>query len=174
MAKLNVYVPDDLKRRMDKVKEPVNWSSLACEAFERKLGEIAEKKKVKAIDDVVQRLRASKIEDVSDLQKQGHDDGVDWAKHRATARELRRLDKVVQDCRGIGKAFNVVGSSAYCSGDHFVMAVMGDEQFSREDSYAFWETNAGRESEELQGEADYVCGFAEGALEVWNEVQDKI
>jgi hypothetical protein len=33
MAKLNVYVPDDLKRKMDAVKEPVNWSSLACSAF---------------------------------------------------------------------------------------------------------------------------------------------
>ena len=33
------YVPDDLKRRMDEA-EGVNWSPLACGAFEAKLAEI--------------------------------------------------------------------------------------------------------------------------------------
>ncbi|MHC4179286.1 MAG: hypothetical protein ACYSWU_17370 [Planctomycetota bacterium] len=37
----SISVPPDLKRRMDKVKEPVNWSAVACQAFEQKLAEIS-------------------------------------------------------------------------------------------------------------------------------------
>jgi hypothetical protein len=42
-----ITVPADLKRRMDAVKEEVNWSALAASAFEAKLAEIAKKKEIK-------------------------------------------------------------------------------------------------------------------------------
>jgi hypothetical protein len=51
---MNIWVPDDLKRRMDKVKKAgVNWSQVASRAFEVKLGEIAAQKEKKAMSDVV-------------------------------------------------------------------------------------------------------------------------
>jgi len=35
-----ISVPRELKGRMDKVKEGVNWSALACQAFQTKLAEL--------------------------------------------------------------------------------------------------------------------------------------
>lgn len=170
MAKMTVYVPDELKSRMDKTKEPVNWSSLACEAFERKLGEIAQRKKEKTMEDVIQRLKASKLEDTSDQHRQGYEDGIDWAKHRASARELRRLSKEL--VRGVEDSFP--DSDTYDPGQAFFRLLVSENDFDRRDSDEFWETNAGDEGESLSGEVEYVRGFAEGALEVWNEVEDKI
>jgi hypothetical protein len=36
-----ISVPADLKRRMGKVKEGVNWSAVACRAFEKRLDRLA-------------------------------------------------------------------------------------------------------------------------------------
>lgn len=40
-VRTTISIPADLRRRMCKVKEDVNWSALACVAFEAKLLEIA-------------------------------------------------------------------------------------------------------------------------------------
>jgi Sec-independent protein translocase protein TatA len=43
-ARTTITIPNDLKRRMDKLPEQVNWSGLACQAFQAKLAEIEAKK----------------------------------------------------------------------------------------------------------------------------------
>jgi len=40
VTRTNISIPADLKRRMDKVSEGVNWSALACRAFEDKVAEM--------------------------------------------------------------------------------------------------------------------------------------
>jgi hypothetical protein len=37
MATMNVYVSSDLKRRIDEVREEINWSAIAQKAFENAL-----------------------------------------------------------------------------------------------------------------------------------------
>jgi hypothetical protein len=45
MARANISIPDDLRHRMDEVEgERINWSALACQAFESKLAEIITKR----------------------------------------------------------------------------------------------------------------------------------
>ena len=44
MARMNIYVSDDLKERMDNAEERANWSQVASRAFEIELGEIAKRK----------------------------------------------------------------------------------------------------------------------------------
>ena len=61
MARMNISVPDNLKDHMDGAEESVNWSKVASRAFEIELGEIAKRKKVKDMNSVVQRLKASKL-----------------------------------------------------------------------------------------------------------------
>lgn len=167
--RMSVYMSDDLKKRMEAVKEPVNWSALACAAFEHKLGEIAQRKQVKNMKDAIQRLRASMLEEGSENRKRGRDDGADWAEHRAAAKELKRLDAAVQNVLSVfDDLFHVDDdNSAYSSGECFVMCLLPDGRFDRDDSSDFWATNVGDEAEELSREPDYVCGFAEGALEFW-------
>ena len=48
-TRTTISVPADLKGRMNKVKEDVNWSALACQAFQGKLAEIAAKKERKTM-----------------------------------------------------------------------------------------------------------------------------
>ena len=40
-VRTNISVPADLKCRMEKVEDDVNWSALACRAFEAELGQPA-------------------------------------------------------------------------------------------------------------------------------------
>lgn len=37
MARTTISIPDDLKKRMDRVKGPINWSAIAAEAFAKKV-----------------------------------------------------------------------------------------------------------------------------------------
>lgn len=39
-ARANITIPAEVKRRMEKVKEPVNWSAVACKAFREKCAEL--------------------------------------------------------------------------------------------------------------------------------------
>src|ERR1035441_5723797 len=97
MARTTISISDDLKKRMDRIKEPVNWSAVAAQAFELKLGEIAHHRKEKTMEHVIERLRASKIQSGSNAEKQGREVGIGWAKEAAEFNELRRLSKLDRD-----------------------------------------------------------------------------
>jgi len=86
-----ISVPRDLKRRMDTVKEPVNWSAIACRGFEEIIAEIANKKEEKTMADVIQRLRTTKPDL---LYQQGQSDGRRWASERAEYEDLLRLEQL--------------------------------------------------------------------------------
>jgi hypothetical protein len=86
-----ISVPRNLKRRMDAVKEGINWSAVACRAFEDKLAEIDTKKEEKTMAAVIQRLRATKPDA---LYQQGHEDGRRWASERAEYDDLVRLEQL--------------------------------------------------------------------------------
>lgn len=88
-----ISVPRDLKRQMDAVKQPVNWSALACRAFEEKLADIATKKEEKTMFDIIQRLRATKPDLI---YQQGHADGRRWASERAECEDLLRLERLYE------------------------------------------------------------------------------
>src|SRR3954447_17485852 len=87
----SISVPPDLKARMDAVAEPVNWSAVACRAFESELAEIVKRKGVRDMKDVIQRLRASKRQSDDGLYHRRNDAGVERAKDKAEALHLERL-----------------------------------------------------------------------------------
>jgi hypothetical protein len=86
-----ISVPADLKRRMDTLKESVNWSALACRAFEDKLAEIATKAEQDGLDAIIQRLRATKPDLI---YQQGQQDGRRWASEQAECDDLLRLERL--------------------------------------------------------------------------------
>src|SRR5438477_10267197 len=86
-----ISLPGNLKARMDRVKEPVNWSALACRAFEGKLAEIASRKECKAMTDVVERLRVSLRNEQGKSFNEGFGAGRKWAENLATAAQLKQL-----------------------------------------------------------------------------------
>ncbi len=171
MAHLNVYIPEDLKRRMDKVKDPPSWSQVACDAFERKLGELAAQKKDKVMSDVVQRLRASKLSADSNLQQAGRIDGEEWAKNSAEVPELERLEA---DYLRMGRDWEACfpTDDAYSGASRFVFTISPDDKGDRSAVRDFWDRYA---SEGVEwGEDPYIWGFAEGALALWIQVKGQI
>ncbi|MHB9005273.1 MAG: hypothetical protein ACYC6C_14710 [Coriobacteriia bacterium] len=161
-ARTAVSLPPDLKRRMDKVTEPVNWSAIAALAFEAKLGEIASRKERKTMDDVVERLRASKRESGSALYKEGHELGSAWAKDYAEANELKNLDRASES------PINFNDSEA------LYMAIQPWNADYREGERDFWETVVGESRLDDVEEPDFLRGLVDGALEVWRAVKDKL
>lgn len=120
------------------------------------------------MQDVVERLRASKRKADDEGYKVGHAAGASWAKSEAEAVELERLDEHGETFKGyIG-----VGSSAYSPAEQLAGIIAGDpefENFDRHEAASFWEMVG----EEAPGES-YLAGFIDGALEVWGEVKARL
>ena len=168
--RMNISVPDGLKKRMDKVKD-TNWSALACRAFESHLAEIAAGKEFRmSTDDVVVRLRASREKEESADSAAGRKAGVEWAQRRATAKQLEVLEKS-QD--PVHDWYFGVGSSAYSEAEQFYFLIAPDDKGDRSAACLFWDRELGDDALD-KADAAFVQGFAEGAVEVWAEVSDKL
>src|SRR5690349_21581725 len=88
MPKVNLYVSDDLKARMDDAGEAVNWSAVAQRAFREAIATHHIRKGGSGTDQVVERLRASK-ERYEDRQlAYGKRVGAKWAKTEAEYYEI--------------------------------------------------------------------------------------
>ena len=171
-ARTTISVPPDLKRRIKAVEEVVNWSALACQTFEAKLSEIASRKVKKTMDDVIQRLRASKQRDDDEDYRIGEAEGRLWAAHHASANAATpgTLPKRTPEWRFLFISYIssttpaerlAVYSSRHrrwqclrgCRG-----RVLGPDNILRR----------------IPDTASFVQGFADGALAVWMEVKDHV
>lgn len=175
MAKMTIYVPDDLKGRMDQA-EGVNWSPLACRAFEGKLAEIITQRGVRDMKDVATRLRTSKQKSEDMYVKRGRLDGQDWAKNSAEAEELERLAAydAAFASQSIRSFESVPNASAYGEDEHFVFVIRPDDDGERRAARDFWEELLSDDAEVFTGQPAYIQAFADAALEVWNEVKDQL
>jgi hypothetical protein len=171
-ARTTITVPADLKARMEVVAETVNWSAIACSAFEQKLGEITKRKGAKDMKEVIDRLRASKQKHESDQYKEGHEAGREWAKNEAEAGELIRLEKLHDACSPAewGQFFWTSDRDAYGAAELFVFKIWPDDDGDRDAARNFWD---GQGHEEYPDD-DFVRAFAEGALEIWGHVKGKL
>lgn len=168
-----VSLPAKLNRRLSKVKD-VNWSAVACEAFEGKLGEIAAQKKEKDMQDVIDRLRASKNEGENEAYDEGKAFGVEWARDSAEYHELERLVRLRQEWgQDWGRLFTGEMSGPRCVPDLIIAdAIVGTEE--REAHEEFWEIAVGENWRHAIGDSSFLDGFADGALEVWQKVASQV
>jgi hypothetical protein len=167
-----VSIPMDLKRRMDRAAEPVNWSAEAAKAFEAKLAEIASRKEMKDMSDVVQRLRASKATMENEDFQEGYAAGKVWAEQDADARDLTNLDAFRTRVGNDWEAC-FVGSDSYSPAAHLADTITG-EDLDRGDITEFWERALGAADAQKSYHGEFLRGFAEGALAVWDEVEGQL
>jgi hypothetical protein len=173
-ARTTITVPADLKARMDEVDESVNWSAIAAQAFEQKLAEITKRRGAKDMKDVINRLRASKKQFVNDQYQAGYDAGQEWAKDSADAGELILLRQWKNSAGNDWNACFATGENdAYGACEKFVFTIWPEHDGDRQMAKEFWENNAS-EGQSDHPEDTYVLGFAEGALAIWEEVEDQI
>src|SRR5947208_13665450 len=91
VARINVSVPDSLKERMSAL-DKVNWSEVAQSAFEREISK--HNVEVSNMEQVIERLRASKTEYETSEHDRGRKDGHAWACRRATYAELNAISNL--------------------------------------------------------------------------------
>jgi hypothetical protein len=118
---------------------------------------------------IIERLRDSQAEHDGQLELLGHRDGSLWAERKATAPELRRL-KQARDPWGNDWYFGD-GSSAYSDAERFHFIIRPDFDGDRPVASEFWEIVTG---DQETPDTAYVQAFAEGAMQVWAEVEDQI
>jgi hypothetical protein len=177
-VRTTISVRRDLKRRMDKAEEPVNWSGLAAEAFERKLAEIETKKENPLMAEVIERLRVSKRESETQEFQTGWDQGKEWAEKHAEFPELERLanwrnDPHV-DQRGRYELTSP-GRNAFGPAEHLAFTLQPEDQ-SRSGAQDFWNraVKDDAESRENITKPEFLRGFVEGALDVWDKAKDQL
>jgi hypothetical protein len=179
VIRVNISIARGLKSRMDAVTVPVNWSAVAAQAFEAKLLELASKKEVGSMEDVIARLKASaELEDKDDFQA-GFAAGERWAKQTARPKQLRRLEEYIEGCAAGDIDWFDVGSprwkAPWGATGRFALAVLGldGDVADRGAAEAFWRSALGTDAERIN-DPDFFRGFGEGAEALWEAVRDEL
>src|SRR5262245_60363687 len=150
MARVNVSVPDEMKERMDALGDRVNWSEAARSAFEREIT-AATMPADPNLDQVIERLRASKAEFDREEIAQAREAGRNWAKLNASYLSLKRIINLTLT----GRSFA--------------------EQVDRALGIPDWGESVWFDGYVKNNPSDeYVEAWIEGVKDVWREVADKI
>ncbi len=157
MPRITVYVPDDLKARMDSAGDDLNWSALAQLAFRGAIATHALKRDPTDMTSVIERLRASKERAEEVDFAHGQRSGAEWAKASAEYDELRRLS----DFHGTDNEENL---------DALCHLIDPEKEMDRRDWGAFW-ADCGLNSDPNDA---FARGFIEGAAAVFEEVEDQL
>ena len=169
MSRTTISLPDDLKAEMDKAGGDANWSAVAADAFRSELTRIKARKatlKGNTMQATIQRLKASKEAYAKEGAERGRNAGATWASQNAEYGELKLLDdnwQQVESCE-TDDAFGAPG----------VFLGMIGMDVGRQDINEFWSNLGFEVNDPDQYSAEWWDGFVEGALEVFQEVEDKI
>jgi predicted transcriptional regulator len=156
MARVSIYVSDELKTRMNDVGEAVNWSDIARPAFENAIADFT-RRKGQAMN-VIDRLRASKNQYYSHLEKSAVEDGRNWASKKASFYELKEIIK-------IDLARYEADTNGFISYLYNTLDELNGIPFETWVSDTFGVIDPGD---------DWAFYFTKGAQAVFNEVKDQI
>ena len=170
--RMNIYVPDDLRKRMDKAsrRQEVNWSAIACRAFLDQViqHEMRQQRTRMERTKVIERLKAADADVVSESERVGNEDGQRWAEQFATPTQLRRL----KDAQHGSKNWYIgVGGSAYSAAEGIYFTIEPGHDGVREEADGFWEKYGRLTPDNVDA---YVLGFCKGAMEVWDQVSHQL
>lgn len=168
MAKMTVYIPDDLKARMDRVgSRGESWSGVCTRALEAKLDEIEGSNIQGEMDmqSVVSRLRGSLRNTENATRQRGYKVGYRWAAMRAEVPVLEAMENLPEDFFLSNTAIN-----AYNYAEMLCQMVFEDEDSGRPNV----EFLLSIEDAKLANNRDYMEGFVEGALALWGEAKVRL
>src|SRR5437588_127657 len=170
-VRMNISVPHSLKRDMDAVDSPVNWSAVAADAFRDKLLEIASRRGARTIDEVVRRLKAAQARETNANYRAGKAAGEKWARDGATPRQLRKMAKAA------GEGFEFMEDPAGVRQDAVRVAEIvineGEVRWRDLARYESYLSGIGLTAESMEDKA-YLEGFVAGATELWEKVSGKL
>ena len=161
---MTIYVRDDLKREMYQAEQGQVWSGIAQQAFAAYLTQLRARKDDSTMQDVIERMRASKEASIRQDYKNGCDAGVKWAKGNAEYGELKRAAQA--DIRTIEDGED---EDAFPAGALY--AVIMGEYGTPSDVEDFIENAFGERHNPTAAECR---GFLAGAETVWDEIKDHL
>ena len=203
-ARTTITVPMKLKRRMKALGNEVNWSSIACAAFEARLNELTSETEVDSLDAVIDRLkRFSTAETVrdSDAFESGGEEGKRWAMSAAAPGQLQRFEdfrnqhdeqqwkNFLQDEKGWRALAGCLDPDMCNEGGGPRRGGPGRRGRSAERGPGRGSQGEGGPRprrgmrarrtwmmilDEWPDHTDFFPGFVEGALEVWRSVKDRL
>lgn len=120
--------------------------------------------------DEIARARALKATNMAMAYKEGHHFGECWARDRATPQELRTLQTFFLELSSSG----LETVFTHGTGAQILRAKMLDPYGTWSDSdlqqcAAFWEKVLDGKPERMN-DGEFARGFAEGAIELWEEI----
>src|SRR5262245_19647736 len=124
--------------------------------------------------DVVDRMKQAEKDSANNARIKGHELGALWARDYATPDQLKRLEAGCNPQYAWGFASD--RNDAYSNFEHFVFIIDPEDDGDRGAADTFWEAAAGEDyaSRWSPQEAEFVNGFAEGAISVWGQIKAKI
>lgn len=179
-ARFSILLPDSLKRKMDAVTEPIDWSAIAARAFESRVKELEFNKECE-IDGAVARLREQKQQRENIIFKDGYKAGRIWALKSANIRQLQNLhgyfDELMKAATGLwAYLFETTAGQPGLAEWRIYCKIEPEFSGDSEASSNFWANFKVKESclDEGYLHTEWVRGFAEGALAIWNSIKDKL
>jgi hypothetical protein len=123
----------------------------------------------KEFDMPFQRLGASKESAERESFAAGFDAGKEWANDHAEAPQLERLADFRDRARDWESVFSGAGLSAFSLEERFAFELLSEEARTRGDAQDFW-LDAMPWDRPPNNDGDWLRGFAEGALDVWERL----
>ncbi|QKC83964.1 hypothetical protein [Mesorhizobium sp. NZP2077] len=159
MAKMSIYLPDELKERMD-TRPTDNWSGIAQRAFEMQINSTL--KGGSDMTAVIERLRASKEKIEEQQRPEWTKDGREWASERAQYDELARYGEI--DVDQYDEPNELLRAMCVAYYDELDIDGMQIAEMC--------EMLTG--SEDKRPTLNQLIWFVEGAQEVWEQVKDEV
>ena len=122
---------------------------------------------------LVSRLRRSEDSTQEDIKSEGFEVGRKWAAESAEAIELQRLETARADERHWDAILTTCNMSAYAPCELLAFAIRPESEKDRDAAVDFWEFILGDDIDVTRSD-DWLRGFAEAALSVWDSVTDEV
>lgn len=163
MARMSIYIPDELKERMD-MRGDIKWSATAQRAFELELQSTDTGDG--SMEATIERLRASKQKGEAETRPDLIAQGEYWAMTKAEYHELERVSGI-----DVGVYDGVEYPDARLMRE--IIAKIRDENDVSTDDARDLATNLFDGPILPKGYSQW-CYWLEGVQGVWNEVKDEI
>jgi hypothetical protein len=159
--RMSIYIPDELKGRMDEANE-LNWSAIAQAAFREAIA-THNVTRTENMNEAIERLRASKKRVEDQEYADGKTAGRRWAMNKAEYDVLERVAGLEASTVPINPTDPLITSLEWL--------IDPDKEKDDQQWRYFWEEVSG--TIKRLGDC-WAAGFADGAAEVFNEVKGKL
>jgi|GEM_PF-3946631 len=183
-VRVNISVPAELKQRMEALAEKtsVNWSQLACDAYEAKVAEQSGKVDEMTLDDLISRVRVSKKHTTDEKYRRGVELGKKWVTVSFGHEDFLRLEEFVtsqteDDWKDLT---NTKGSQKISAR---LLRMLDSGGTLSEGAKSNWMADVPHISEvgvprgssqDLRNSIPFLRGYCAGAMEIWSQIKDKI